>query len=107
MPERPDKGTVPGMSMAKESAELRAENAALQQENAELRALVVSLQRRIQDLEERLGKSARNSSKPPSSDGPSRRLPTKRQRSKLARGGQVGHQGHGRALVSIKGWANL
>ena len=50
MPERPDKGTVPGMSMAKEIAELRAENAALRaenaalrQENAELRALVVSL----------------------------------------------------------------
>ena len=109
MPERPDKGTVPGMSMAKEIAELRAENAALRaenaalrQENAELRALVVSQQGRIQDLEERLGKNARNSSKPPSSDGPDQKLPPNRQRSKLARGGQVGHQGHGRALVPIE-----
>ena len=52
MPERPDKGAVPGMSMAKEIVELRAENAELRQENAELGALVGSLRERVQDLEE-------------------------------------------------------
>lgn len=85
-----------------ENAELRAQNAALDQENAELRALVIGLQERIRDLEERLGKNSRNSSKPPSSDGPNRRLPPKRERSKQPRGGQVGHQGHGRALVPVE-----
>ena len=98
MPERHLGGTVLGMSMAKENAELRAQNAELQRENAELRSLVISLQERILDLEERLGKRSRNSSKPLSSDGPNRKLPSKREsgRSSLAAG-----------RLGIKGMAGL
>lgn len=90
------------MSMAMENAELRAQNAELQRENADLRGAVISLQERIRDLEERLGKNSRNSSNPPSSDGLKRKLPPKRERSKQRRGGQDGHQGHGRALVPVE-----
>lgn len=67
-------------------AALEAESAALKTENAELK--------------ERLGKSSRNSSKPPSSDGPAEkhkrrgRKPTGR-----APGGQPGHEKHERPEV--------
>lgn len=79
--------------------ELAAEVAELRRENVELRTLVVSMQERIRELEERLGQNSRNSSKPPSSDGPHMKSPPKRRRSKRQRGGQVGHQGHSRAMV--------
>src|SRR5512144_417339 len=66
---------------------------------AAVAALVQSLERRIADLEERLGKNSTNSSKPPSSDPPSvkRRPPTPPSGKK--RGGQPGHRRHPRALV--------
>jgi transposase len=66
---------------------------------AAVAALVQSLERRIADLEERLGKDSTNSSKPPSSDPPSvkRRPPTPP--SAKRRGGQPGHRHHARALV--------
>jgi transposase len=78
---------------------LATENAELRRENGELQALVVSLQERIRELEERLAQNSRNSSKPPSSDGPDLKPPPKRRRSKRQRGGQAGHPGHSRAMV--------
>jgi transposase len=62
-------------------------------------ALVQSFERRIADLEERLGKNSTNSSKPPSSDPPSvkRRPPAPATGRK--RGGQPGHRHHSRPLV--------
>lgn len=83
------------MSLANEVVELR-------RENAELRVLVGSLQERIRDLEERLGQNSRNSSRPPSSDGPQVKLPPKRRKSRRRRGGQPGHQGHTRALIPVE-----
>ena len=66
---------------------------------AAVTALVPSFERRIADLEERLGKNSTNSSKPPSSDPPSvtRRPPAPASGKK--RGGQPGHRHHTRALV--------
>jgi transposase len=55
---------------------------------------------RIADLEEKLRKSSRNSSKPPSSDGPA--LPARPPKIPSGRkpGGQEGHEKHERPLVS-------
>src|SRR3954471_7722449 len=66
---------------------------------AAVSALVQSFERRIADLEERIGKDSTNSSKPPSSDPPSvkRRPPTLASGKK--RGGQPGHRHQPRALV--------
>lgn len=88
---------------------LREENTALREENARLRALVtdvVSLQEqlaqamaRIKDLEDRVGKDSRTSSKPPSSDGLSRLPRSSRRPSGKSPGGQVGHRGHTLSMV--------
>lgn len=61
-------------------------------------ATVEPLKKRLAELEERLNKTSRNSSKPPSSDPPS--APPRQKRTPLGRkpGGQKGHPGHGRRL---------
>lgn len=69
---------------------------------------VLALITRLQELEaelaalrERVNRNSRNSSKPPSSDGPD--VASKpRQRAKRKRGGQPGHKGTTRKLVSIE-----
>jgi transposase len=63
-----------------------------------VRELVIALQQRLAELEERLHKTSRNSSKPPSSDPPSAPPRQKRTPSGRRRGGQKGHPGHGRRL---------
>jgi transposase len=57
------------------------------------------LQQQIAALEERLKLDSRNSSKPPSSDGPGRGKRAKRRVSGRRRGGQKGHPGAFRALL--------
>src|ERR1044071_5024989 len=57
------------------------------------------LQQHIAALEERLKLDSRNSSKPPSSDGPGRGKRAKRRVSGRRRGGQPGHRGTFRALL--------
>ncbi len=47
--------------------------AELEAENAQLRAVITRLEARIAELEARVGRDSQNSSKPPSSDGLSRR----------------------------------
>lgn len=63
-----------------------------------VRELVIALQKRLAELEERLNKTSRNSSKPPSSDPPGASPRQKRTPSGRQRGGQKGHPGHGRRL---------
>lgn len=58
---------------------------ALRTEGAELRA--------------QLNRNSQNSSQPPSQDGPSVKLPSKKKRSGRRPGGQPGHRGHRRELV--------
>jgi transposase len=68
----------------------------LQRENAELRAENAVLKQEIADLLRRLGKNSSNSSKPPSSDGPGKKpriAGSLRGVSGKKSGGQPGHQG--------------
>jgi len=81
--------------------ELERENAELRAENAELKAQVAKLLERVGKLEEQLRKSSRNSSKPPSSDGPA--VPPRPRKPSTGRkpGGQPGHERHKRELVPL------
>ena len=65
---------------------------------AELMAQVRALTLRVAELEERLGRTSRNSSKPPSSDGPAVRPRPKKAASGRKAGGQAGHERHERPL---------
>lgn len=71
----------------------------------ELRALVAAQQAtiekltaRVAALEAQLGQNSRNSSKPPSSDGPEKEQRTQKPTGRKA-GGQVGHKGSSRVLL--------
>ncbi|MEA2014634.1 MAG: IS66 family transposase [Thermodesulfobacteriota bacterium] len=60
-----------------------------------LQEQVQTLTKRVVELEQRLNKNSRNSSKPPSSDGPAKPRPKSlRKRSGKKPGGQKGHTGH-------------
>src|SRR5579859_1149330 len=82
---------------------------ALREENRILKALIAELlplkeqlaqaNARIKDLEERLAKNSRTSSKPPSSDGLARPPRPSRRPSAKAPGGQPGHRGHTLSMV--------
>src|SRR5439155_7611991 len=61
---------------------------------------VARLERRIAELEERLGRNSSNSSRPPSSDSPGDRAERpSRPGSGKKPGGQPGHEAHLRALL--------
>jgi transposase len=66
---------------------------------AAVSVLVQSFERRIADLEERIGKNSTNSSRPPSSDLPSVKRPPPTPASGKRRGGQPGHRRQARPLV--------
>ena len=74
---------------------------ALRQENDELRSQLTALATELASLRERIGRSSRNSSKPPSSDGPGFK-PPERKGSGRKRGGQPGHPGSGPELLPIE-----
>ena len=75
---------------------------ALRQENDELRRQLTALASELASLRERIGRSSRNSSKPPSSDGPGFKPPERRKGSGRKRGGQPGHPGSGPELLPIE-----
>ena len=75
---------------------------ALRQENDELRSQLTALASELAQLRERIGRSSRNSSKPPSSDGPGFKPPERRKGSGRKRGGQLGHPGSGPELLPFE-----
>jgi transposase len=61
---------------------------------------IAELEQRVEQLEAKLAKNSRNSSKPPSSEHPhAKPLPKKKPKSKRKRGGQRGHQKFERTLI--------
>ena len=70
----------------------------LQKQIEQQQKQVKQQQQRINQLEEQVGKSSRNSSKPPSSDPPNVKKPPPKFQGNRKRGGQPGHKGHGRRL---------
>src|SRR5512135_1566199 len=66
-----------------------------------LAAELALLRDKVLVLQERLALDSRNSSKPPSSDGPGRGNRAQRRASARKRGAQKGHPGAFRALVRI------
>ncbi|MFZ0409769.1 MAG: IS66 family transposase [Cyanobium sp.] len=73
-----------------------------QEEIEQLRAQLTALATELASLRERIGRSSRNSSKPPSSDGPGFKPPERRKGSGRKRGGQPGHPGAGPELLPIE-----
>ena len=80
----------------------QAELQAQQQEIEQLRSQLTALATELASLRERIGRSSRNSSKPPSSDGPGFKPPARRKGSGRKRGGQPGHPGSGPKLLPIE-----
>ena len=75
---------------------------AQQQEIEQLRSQLGALATELASLREQIGRSSRNSSKPPSSDGPGFKPPARRKGSGRKRGGQPGHPGSGPELLPIE-----
>jgi len=75
---------------------------ALRQENDELCGQLAALATELASLRERIGRSSRNTSKPPSSDEPGFKPPERRKGSGGKRGGQPGHPGSGPELLPIE-----
>src|SRR4051812_22029521 len=67
--------------------------------------LVQSFERRVADLEERLGKNSANSSRPPSFDPPSVKRRPPAPASGRKRGGQPGHRRQARPFVPPNNFA--
>ena len=73
-----------------------------QEEIEQLRAQLTALATELASLRERIGRSSRNSSKPPSSDGPGFKPPERRKGCGCKRGAQPGHPGSGPELLPIE-----
>ena len=87
----------------REIAELRSIVRTQAAQIASLTATVATLTAKVAALEERLGKSSRNSSSPPSSDGPQKKkLRSTKKPSGRKPGAQPGHKRHERSLVPVE-----
>ena len=75
------------------------EIAELRRQLAEKDAVIAQLRAELAALKEAFAKSSRNSSKPPSSDGPGAKARPKKSPSGRKAGGQPGHKRHERVLV--------
>lgn len=88
------------MDEVTEVAELRAALAAEQARSAEFEARVAELEEQLAKLLELLGRDSSNSNNPPSSDPPSAKKSRKKRLKNRRRGGQKGHPGSHRQLLS-------
>lgn len=73
---------------------------ALEERNRILEERNRALEERVRELEARLAKNSNNSSKPPSSDPPWVKRPPKKEKTGRKQGGQPGHEGHFRKMVT-------
>jgi transposase len=102
------KGSVSSVNLAAENAALRAEVTGLRSlvgelrsENGRLQARISELEGQVRTLTAKLSINSRNSSKPPSSDGPAA-APRDRKKGRRKRGAQPGHEGTTRAMVPVE-----
>ena len=65
----------------------------------QLAGQVEQLRKRVEELENPLNKNSQNSNKPPSSDGPFKKLRKKADKKKHKKGGQKGHKGYRQQLL--------
>jgi transposase len=93
---------IPEADWLETPASVRALINAQQQEIELLRGQLTSLAHELANLRERIGRSSRNSSKPPSSDGIGFKPPERRKGIGRKRGGQQGHRGSGPELLPIE-----
>lgn len=87
------------MVMTRREAELMAENEELRKQLAQALLIIEKLEKRVAELEEKLGMNSSNSSKPPSSDPPSKKNKKRKKKGKRKRGGQFGHKGKTREML--------
>ena len=80
----------------------QAELQAQQKEIEQLRSQLTALATELASLRQRIGRSSRNFSTPPSSDGPGFKPPGRCKGSGRKRGGQPGHPGSGPELLLIE-----
>ena len=85
-----------------QNAKLTEQNERLSDQNDRLVARVEELMRKVGELAEERDKNSRNSNKPPSSDnfGDRKKIRKKKKPTGRKKGGQKGHDGHYRELVS-------
>jgi transposase len=81
---------------------LRQENEQLRAQLTALATELTALATELATLRERIGRTSRNSSKPPSSGGPGFKPPERRRGSGRKRGGQQGHPGSGPELLPLE-----
>jgi hypothetical protein len=93
---------IPEADWLETPASVRALINAQQQEIELLRGQLTTLATELANLRERIGRSSRNPSKPPSSDGKGFKQPERRKGSGRKRGGQQGHPGSGPELLPIE-----
>jgi len=74
----------------------------LRRQLAERDAIIAELRAKLAALKEAVAKSSRNSSKPPSSDGPDAKTRPRKPSSGRKPGGQPGHKKHERVLVPLE-----